>query len=70
MRQTLLRGSQFLLLSALVVAPASAQLPNAKELNARFIAAVGGADVLKKHTAMHAAGNRGGRLSITKLFSS
>jgi len=56
MSQTLIRGARFLLLGALIAAPVSAQLPDAKELNNRYIAAVGGADVVKKHKSMHMAG--------------
>ncbi len=56
MSQTLTRVTRFLVLGTLGAAPVSAQLPAAKELNNRYITAVGGADVIKKHKAMHAIG--------------
>ena len=41
---------------ALIAAPVQAQLPTGVELHAKSLKANGGADVVKKHTAMHVVG--------------
>jgi hypothetical protein len=51
------RTIRTLLLGLLVASPAAAQLPAAKDLQAKHVQALGGAEVIKKHTMMHISGN-------------
>jgi hypothetical protein len=51
------RSIRALMLGLLVAAPAAAQLPSAKDLQAKHIQALGGPDAIKKHTQMHITGN-------------
>jgi hypothetical protein len=52
------RMIRMLLLGALLATPAAAQqLPAAKDLHDKHVKAMGGADVIKKHTMLHVTGN-------------
>ena len=44
-------------LCSLLAAPVSAQLPSAREIHAKYVKALGGEEVLKKHSQMHLTGN-------------
>ncbi|MGH7469026.1 MAG: hypothetical protein ACRENP_13810 [Longimicrobiales bacterium] len=56
MSQTLTRSTRVLLLGTLLAAPATAQLPEAKQIVDRYIQAVGGADAIRKNSSFHTLG--------------
>lgn len=50
------RSARLAVALALFAAPVQAQLPTGDELHAKSLKAIGGADVVRKHTAMHVTG--------------
>ncbi|MGH7460719.1 MAG: hypothetical protein ACREMA_06780 [Longimicrobiales bacterium] len=56
MSHTISRTSRMVMLTTLLAAPLSAQLPDAKKIIDQSIAAVGGADAIRKSTSYHLTG--------------